>query len=228
MLKDTGYIEKIELLRDWLEEIVDIIKKDLKNEHLKIDKEFCRKYFLGKSCQSLTLTEMATAYAADIKSGNSGLGEFIASRWLLKNTDIYHFFEEKLKKIAPDFEALDELSQEQGQQLMNQAKADFGPIKTYIFSVFNSVVFPKSIYDELKEHASFETQRFREKTVQENETKNLEELKKRYDRDISALTDRYEKKLIGMQKKYLHDTESLKKQISTLQRKLDSRNELSK
>ena len=48
MLKETGYQEKIEIVAPWLDEIVETVKKDLKNEHLKVDKAFCKKYFLGK------------------------------------------------------------------------------------------------------------------------------------------------------------------------------------
>ena len=42
-----------------------------------------------------------------------------------------------------------------------------------------------------------------------------------YDQQITRLTDKYEKKLQGMQKKYIQDIETLKKQITLLQRKLN-------
>src|SRR4051794_29125719 len=109
MLKDTGYQEKFVMLKTWIPEIVEGVKKDLKNEHLKIDKAFCKRYFLGKSLMQIQTPEMAVAYEKDIADGNAGLGEFIATRWLLKNTDVYGYFEMKLKSLTSDFEALEEL-----------------------------------------------------------------------------------------------------------------------
>jgi hypothetical protein len=53
------------------------------------------------------------------------------------------------------------------------------------------------------------------------EKQSAETLEKAYEREIARLTDKYEKKLQGLQKKYLFDTEALKKQIATLQRKLN-------
>lgn len=223
MLKETGYQEKIEMLAPWLEEIVDAVKKDLKNEHLKVDRSFCKKYFLGKNPVQVPINEMAEAYRIDIASGNAGLGEFIATRWLLKNTDIYCYFEERIRAISSDFEALEELSEEVSLSLMQTSVKQFGAKKTYLFSVFNSVVFPPKIYAQLKEMAEVETAHTRaeEEVKKTAETCEMQEI--RHKRETAALIDRYEKKLSGMQAKYLKDTASLKKQISTLQKKLDER-----
>lgn len=218
MLKDTGYQEKIEMLHPWLEEIIEVVKRDLKNEHLKIDRAFCRKYFFGKVPQVLTAKEMTEPYAKDIREGNVGLGEFIASRWLLKNTDIYGFFEENLRKVNPDFESIEKLSNETSLCLMQAAIKEFGPKKTYIFAVFNSVVFDDTVYEELKNLADNQT---KEETVQKQqieEEKNLSTLKKKHERELTALRERFEKKLQGMEKKYLHDTAALKKQINRLEK----------
>lgn len=222
MLKETGYKEKIEMLAPWFEEIIDDIKKDLKNEHLKIDRPFCKKYFLGKGPAHITVPEMKEAYQADISSGNVGLGEFIATRWLLKNTDVYSLFEEKLSGITGDFEQLEELPQEVSVALMRTSTKQFGAKKTYLFAVFNSVVFPPSVYAELKEMAEKETHLVREEQKVQRSAESLEALQQKHEREIAALTDRYEKKLGGLQKKYLQDMEALKKQISTLHKKLNT------
>lgn len=214
-----GYQEKFQLLKNWCVEILDVVKKDLKNEHLKIDRMFCRKYFFGKSLSQIDAQQMAPAYEKEIFEGNVGLGEFIASRWLIKNSEIYNFFEIALKKINPDFDELDELNDDVARSLLDRSLQEFGPSKVYIFSVFNSVVFPKELYDELKELAEKETCAIREEEKQIDEAKTVQAMTNRHTREMKAMIDRYEKKLLGLQKKYLKDVETLKKQIANLTRK---------
>ena len=221
MLKEMGYQEKIEMITPWLEEVVDVVKKDLKNEHLKIDRNFCKKYFLGKNASNVSLKEMAEAYKSDISAGNGGLGEFIATRWLLKNTDIYGYFEERLKTVTINFEELSELPQEVSLNLMHSSVKLFGAKKTYLFSVFNSVVFPAALYAELKESALSETKETQAEQAAHEKAESLENLQLRHNREMAAIADRYEKKFSGLQKKYLNDVDALKKQIRNLQKKLN-------
>ncbi len=222
MLRETGYQEKIEMLAPWLEEIFESIKKDLKNEHLKIDRQFCKKYLLGKNPVHISVPEMIEAYRTDIAAGNVSLGEFIATRWLLKNTDIYGYFEERIKALSDDFEKLEELPQDLSDTLMDSSVKLFGAKKTYLFSVFNSVVFPPSTYACLKELASQETHTLDQESTIQKANETLEALQARHNREMAALTDRFEKKFSGMQKKYLADVECLKKQVALLQKKLVS------
>lgn len=220
MLKDTGYQEKFQMVGRWLTEIIDAVKKDLKNEHLKIDREFCKRYFLGKNPSHVSVQEMAEAYRLDIEKGNLGLGEFIASRWLLKHTDLYGFFEERLRSINPEFEEINELNESFSKDLMRESVKKFGAAKTYLFCILNSVVFPTAVYSELLSMAENESDQM-QSISQENESKEtIEALRKRHEREMAALTDRYEKKLSGFQKKYIRDIDAMKKQISLLQKKL--------
>lgn len=220
MLKETGYQEKIVMLKPWLVEIIDVVKKDLRNEHLKMDKSFCRRHFLGKNPAQIHAIELAPAYEKEIAEGNISLGEFISTRWLLKNTDVYGYFENKLKVVSEDFEKLDELPLDLSQTLVDESVKQFGAKRTYLFSVLNSVVFPKTIYEKLEKQAKDETKKQEEQKAQAEENYTLESLKKRYEREFANLKDRYEKKFNGLEKKYIHDTETLKKQIAALQRKL--------
>ena len=220
MLKETGYQEKITILEQWLPEILEVVKKDLKNEHLKVDKDFCKRYFLGKNPQQVSIEEMLPAYVKDIEKGNTGLGEFIATRWLLKNTDIYGYFEERLKVFNVDFEAIEELSSQDSHHLIQAALEKFDAKRLYIFSVFNSVVFSADAYEMLKNLAITQTETKRKEFEEQELVKSIEQLQKRHARELSATTDRFEKKLNGLQKKYLHDVEGLKKQVSQLQKKL--------
>lgn len=220
MLKETGYQEKIEMLTPWMDEIVESIKKDLKQDHLKADRQFCKKYFLGKNPAQVTTPEMAAAYRADILAGNVALGEFIATRWLLKNTDIYGYFEEALKKVTRDFELLSELPLELSQTLMQSSVKQYGAKKTYLFAVFNSVVFPQAVYVKLKELAQAQASEEGALQSAQHAEQSLIATQAKYEQQIAALTDKYEKKLSGLQRKYVTDTEALKKQIATLQKKL--------
>ncbi|NGX61935.1 MAG: hypothetical protein K940chlam9_01426 [Chlamydiae bacterium] len=227
MLKETGYQEKFEMVRPWLVEIIHDVKKDLKNEHLKADREFCKRYFLGKSLQQVTLQELADAYYTDVKEGNVGLGEFISSRWLLKHTDVYYYFEETLNKITPDFDEMDLLPDDVSQTLVDGALKKFGPRLTYLFSVLNSVVFSDAIYEELRMKAEKETEKVRQEEAKKQTNETLESLQSRYARELTAMKDRYEKKFAGMEKKYNKNTETLKKQVRTLHKKLDGSDESS-
>jgi hypothetical protein len=224
MLKETGYQEKFLMLAPWMMEIVDVVKKDLRNEHLKIDRNFCKRYFLGKNLNQIELSEMCDAYQKDIAEGNVGLGEFIATRWLLKNGDIYGYFESSLKSITTDFEKLDVLPTDVSTALCEKSVKDFGAVRTYLFSVFNSVVFPSTVYEKLRERALKENKTVSEQAEKEHEIASLESLQKRHAREVASMQDRYEKKLNGMQKKYHSDVDALKKQIQTLKLKLIEKN----
>lgn len=222
MLKDAGYNVIFELISPWMVEVLDVVKRELRAEHLKIDPVFCRRYFLGKSPNHLTSEEMAVAYSKDIAEGNVGLGEFIATRWLLKHTDVYGFFLERLKEINPDFESIGEIPEPMASTLMEEAILRFGAKKSYLFSIFNFVTFPSEVYKKFRERALAQTKELNEKKEKEEEAKSIEALKSRYEREILASNDRFEKKLSGLQKKYLADVASLKKQIGQLQRKLST------
>jgi hypothetical protein len=151
-----GYKEKFEMLRPWIKSIVGAVKKDLKQEHLKIDQKFCKRYFLGKNALNVTTAEMATAYDNEIAEGNVGLGEFIASRWVLNNREIYDYFEEKLNKLTPNFDEIAALPEGLSQNLMQGAIKQFGAVNTYLFCILNSVVFPESLLKELRSLAEEE------------------------------------------------------------------------
>ena len=226
MYKNATFREKFKELQDWLPMIVESIKKDLKNEHLKKDLFFVKKYLAMKNLNKISSDELAQAYQIAIQSEEKGedLAEFITSRWLLKNSELYDFFEKKLSQISADFTELEELSPEQSNGLIEEGVAEFGPNSMYIFSVLNSVVFPESCFELLKKQSQ-KTQSD-EKTLHESldEQASLDKMKKNHERELARITDKFEKKLSGLQKKYLIDVETFKKQIAQLQRKLSEKN----
>lgn len=221
MLKTATYKEKFTLLKAWMPHIIEQVKKDLKNDHLRQDIPFCKKYLAGKNSNKITVEELATAYSQAINESENGeaLGEFISNRWLLKNSELYDYFETELKKVNPDFTAIEEIEQKKAQEIVQGAVSLYGAPRAYLFSVLNSVVFPQVVYDGLAKKAQNEKLEKEEEQKHSAENKSLEDLKRHYEQTLSRLEDKYEKKLSALQKKYVVDTDVLKKQIASLQRK---------
>ncbi len=210
------------MLKSWMPEIIESIKKDLRAEHLKKDVVFHKNYFHSKNPQKITSEELCEGYTQALADSNLSehLGEYVSNRWLLKNSEIYYFFEKELSAITPNFSDLDLLEEAPAAALADKASSEFGPKRAYIFSVMNSVVFPKKVFEQLEKAAKTETEQ--QKTAEEDavKSKSLEDLKVHYETLISRLSDKYEKKLSGLERKYHQDVDMLKKQVSTLQRKL--------
>lgn len=221
MLKSMSYKEKFILLKSWIPEIVDQVKKDLRQDHLKRDIGFLKQFFPSKNPNKIGLDELIKGYTAGLEHPeiSEELGEFIANRWLLKNTDLYYFFEENLKKLTSEFETINELDPEFAARLSDEGCQLFGPIKIYLFAILNSVVFPQATLDQLKKRAEEERGN---KTLREEESKEIkswQDKEKSYITQIARLEDKYEKKILGLQRKYQIDIEALKKQIAQLQKK---------
>jgi len=224
MIKESTYKEKFAMLQVWMPLIIDSVKKDLKNEHLKNDLVFMRHYFPGKNLSKLTSEELAQAYSHAIATGEKTeeVAEFIANRWMLKHSDIYNYFEQELVALNPDFTQLSTIGHDNALKIMNESIKQFGPINTYLFCILNSVVFPEEIYKALSTKADHYAQTQQAEEVVKHEGATLEALKISYEQQIARLTDKYEKKVLGLQKKYTQDVDCLKKQVSALQRKLSA------
>jgi hypothetical protein len=224
MLKDATNKEKFALLSQWMATIVEAIKKDLKHEHLKNDQGFVRSYFAGKNLNKLSAAELASAYSHAIVNGENGdeLAEFVTNRWLLKHTDVYHFFEQELSRINPNFSQMEILDPQTSLTLMEDAVKHCGSPQTYLFSMLNSVVFPDDVYTILGKRAEQSVQENEQAELVKSERESFASMQQQYERQIARLTDKYEKKLLGLQKKYVQDTEALKKQVASLQRKLSA------
>lgn len=222
MHKDATYKEKLVHLEEWLPSIIEAVKKDIKSEHLKQDFQFLKKYFPGKNPNKIEADELSHAYKMAIAEQENGetLAEFIASRWIMKNSDMYYFFENYLSSVNPNFTEIEELELSQGEKLIESATKEFGAQNAYVFSILNSVALNKDQFTRLAENARKETKQLHSRKVLAKEQATLEGLKKNQEREIARITDKYEKKLAGLQRKYTNDVEQLKRQISTLQKKI--------
>lgn len=223
MLKNSTYKEKFAMLKSWMPSLVDEIKKDLKNEHLKNDWMFVKKYLGGKNLNKVSNEEIAEAYSSAVESEDSAeeIGEFLSNRWLLKHGDIYQYFEAKLSAIDPNFSDLEVIDKSKAQDIVDGSVKHFGPVNTYLFSVLNSVVFPKDVYEALNRKAEDSARHKAEEMESKHAHDSIEAMQRTYDQQIARLTDKYEKKLSGLQKKYVQDVDALKKQVSTLTKKLN-------
>lgn len=222
MYKQATFKEKFADLKEWIPTIIETVKKDLKNDHLRKDPFFAKKFFGSKNIQKITSEEMAEAYQKAIQEEDKGedIGEFIASRWLFRNSEMYHFFEQQLSKIYSDFTELQEIEPQHAETLIKNSNQEFSPLHTYLFSVLNSVVFPDTYFIQLKTDAEQYNAEKKEEEKQAAAAQSIEQMQHNHQLEVARLTDKYEKKLAGLQKKYVQDVESLKKQISALQRKL--------
>lgn len=220
MLKDSTCMDRYEMIEEFLPQVVLAIRKDLRNEHLKKDKEFLQTHFGGKNPNKLSVDELTIGYSQILKQGNEAFWDFFSERWLMKHTDIYDYFEERLCEISEKFSEIDQLDLPFAESLANGSIEQFGALDTYLFSVLNSVVFPKSLFDELLTKAKHEV-------CEEPKRKpaHFQNSPEQFERELNKLQTKYEKKLLGFQKKYDRDIEALKKQVAMLQKKLAGKNE---
>jgi hypothetical protein len=224
MPDNTTYQQKFAILKLWMPMIAEAIKKDLKNEAAKQTALFIKTYFGSKNLSKASSEDLSSAYARAIAEHENGemIGEWVAQRWLLKKPDLYGFFEKKLSAINPQFDQIQEIEPDAAQELLAGSIAEFGAVDTYLFSIINGVVISKKQLEELAQKALKEVQhKSVEKEAKEQE-KSVEKLIQSYELQIARLTDKYEKKLSGFERKYICDTESLKKQIGSLQKQLNA------
>lgn len=222
MSNETTMKEKLLELKEWFPSILETIKKDLKNEHLKNDYVFVKKYCGGKNIHKIENNELTAAYLLALQESEKGeeLAEFMIHRWIFRNSEMYNFFETELTKIRPDFTEIKELSSTEGQSLMQAAIHEFGAVRTYLFSKMNAVAFTQDQFKKMNELAANEKQTSEEEQEKQEGVRSIEEMKMKHEQELNRLIDKYEKKLVGMQKKYTQDVDTLKKQLGNVQRKL--------
>lgn len=222
-LKDMSYKDKFSVLSHWMPSIIDSIKRDLRNDHLKSDTIFVKRYLAGKNVNKATVEELAKAYGEALASGDNSeeVGEFLCNRWLLRHSELYNYFENELSKINPNFSEIEQLDKLASQKLVEGSVKQFGAPRTFLFCVLNSVVLDKEVIEALNHSARQSKIKADEEEVFRLENESLDKMTRSYEQQLSRITDKYEKKLAGLQKKYVQDIDVLKKQVAYLQRKLN-------
>lgn len=211
-IKDATYLQKMELLVPYHREILDSVKKDLKREHIGKDKSAHKQLFKSRPLHRIELEELLTVYSPLLLT-REDFGEFVASRWILKNIEIYEFFGKKLEQIEGNFDQLTQLDEAFARSTVQGAIEQFGPRATYFFCVLNSVVLPSGefrILEELSKSAepaqiSANSENGQGSVFGEQHVRRLEE--------------RYRQKLAGLERRYSAEVAALKKHISHLSKK---------
>ena len=210
---------KFNTLRPWLEEILLVIKKDIKTDYLPAMQAMYKSYFGSRPVNRLQNEEIHAALIQELENGNEDLAEWIVNRWVFKHGELYQFFASSLEKIQPDFSSLDQLTIDQSQMILSRAK-DLFPIKeVYFFSVLNGVVFPQEIFEQLKNEVQTASERKKVEAEVDLKEREVSKIVENHQREIDRITSKYEKKLEGVLKKYMQDTHALKAQIRALQKK---------
>jgi hypothetical protein len=208
------YLGRFSLLSPWFAEIIASVKRDCKNEHLRIDPLFVMQNFGGMPVHRITVDEMRAVYLQHILSGNEKLAEFIANRWLFRNMEIYRFFETALEKISPEFEKISELKPEEAEQLLQDACEKFGIERVFCFVTINEVAIPEALFEKLQREA---LEALSAKQQNEPVNENAESLLRV---EMDRLKERHDKKISEMTRKHQIEVSRLVKEISLLKEQL--------
>jgi hypothetical protein len=202
------------ILSPWFSDIMNVVKRDCKSEHLRLDPLFVRQHFGGVPIHRITFEEMRAVYLQQVIGGHDRLAEFVTNRWLFRNMEMYRFFEESLQKISTDFEKIAELTNEQAEPLLAQALQKFDVEKVFCFIILNEVAVPNDCFEKLQRQALEKLAERQESEPQEGEKGDL--LRQEMDR----IKERHEKKIQEMTKKHQQEIQRLQKEISSLRAEL--------
>ena len=210
-MNKNDWSDRFSLIAPWFADIIQVIKRDCKSEHLRLDPYFVRKHFGGKPVQYINLEDMRDVYLQQILAGNDTLAEFVSNRWVFRHMDVYRFFEKELTKICPKFEQLHNMSEEQAATLINEASQEFGVEKVFCFVVLNEVTLPDQIFERLQQEA-LDKLAVRQK---DEETKAEMGALQKLQQELDRTKERYEKKIQEMTKRHQKEIELLRKQLET-------------
>lgn len=151
--QDIAYAQKLAELAPLYTQIFTSVKKDMRDEHLKMDRGFFKRNFPNRDLNSLTVDDLIQVYSKFITAGSEPLAEFIANRWLLRHLEIYNYFEEKLQAVSSKIDEIQELEEGFARRLLEEATSRFSAQDCYIFSILNCVAFPKPLLNTLRKDA---------------------------------------------------------------------------
>jgi hypothetical protein len=220
MIKDLPLKSKFEYLGPVFSKILQDIKRDVRNEHMKQDREFVQKYFSKSYVEKVSSSEIDKAYFNEIVAqNNEKLADWVISKWIMKHAEVYELFVTELSKINQNFEEIELIDVNVAKSIVTKSVDLFGIEDTYIFSLLNSVAFSDEMFEflkneVLKNRSKEDGLELKEKSV------DVATLVLQHQQEILKLTDRYEKRLQATVKKYSQDVEGLRKQVGILQKKL--------
>lgn len=203
----------------WMSKILHAIKKDIKGDHLSVDRSFYAAHFGTRPLKKLTTEEIFSVYEAQLLEGNEELVEWVVNRWVFKHGELYRYFVEQLSHIEGNFHEIASLSEEQSEKVL-EGSQQFAPLNLYLFCRLNQVVFPESVFEKLRCKAIEDENAQAKQAEEEGLEESLQLQLDRCRREAARMAEKYENKLTGLQRKYQLDTDALKKQIRSLQKRL--------
>lgn len=209
------WVGRFSLLTPWFFDIMNAVRRDCKNEHLRLNPSFVREHFSGMPLHRITVDEMRAVYLRLILGGNEHLAEFVSNRWLFRNMELYTLFEKTLSEVSPDFEKISELSVQQAERLIQEASSKFGSENVFCFVVLNDVVVPQDVFDRLQRQAVEDLA----KRQREAESQEVP-VEEKYRLEIERLKDRQEKRIQEMTKRHQQELQRLNGEIAKLKNEL--------
>ncbi|MBI5345594.1 MAG: hypothetical protein HZB76_00390 [Chlamydiae bacterium] len=210
-------MKKFDLSKPWLKKILSLLKKEIKSE-LSNNKDLFRLLFGNKPFNSLHNDEIVEAFEKKVLE-ETNLQDWVVSRWVYHNSDVYEYFYAELSKINPKVEEIKSIAQEKEKTIIEDSIYSFGIEATYLFSILNEVAFAKETFDDLRQKALLALEQ-EEKEKASSKNVPLEVMVKKQEEELLRIKDKYEKKISSMKKKYFDDMAILKNQISKLQQKI--------
>ena len=122
-------------LKNWMFDILDAIKKDIKQEHLGSDPQFYRAYFGNRPQNRLTSDEIFAAYENELLKGNEDFSAWVVNRWVFKHGDLYQVFADRLSQINSELDQIETLTEEKSREVLSGVVESFGAIPTFLFVV---------------------------------------------------------------------------------------------
>ncbi len=213
-------MKKFTIIQPWINQILILLKKEIKNDHLQKYAQFLKENFAGKPIHKISQDEILLVYEKKLLEEDIDLSEWVISRWVYHNSEIYEYFFEELKKINEKVTEIESIDKEKSLSLLNGAYKKFSKEDLYIFSILNEVVFDPDVLKGLGEEALKEKLERKKTNSSKQIQSSIENVIKRQEEEMRRTKESYEKKLSSMKRRYFEDVEKLKEQISKLQKKM--------
>lgn len=216
--------DKFQTLQPWLSQVLHTIKKEIKTEHLSKSPTFYKAHFGNRPINRLTNEEICAVYEKELLAGETeDLGEWVINRWVFRHGDIYEHFAARLASINPDFEEIKNLDDKQSEMVLSGAIEAFGALPVYLFIVLNGVVISPGVLSRLKDLVAATQSKEKEEQEALSLKMSLDQMIERQKNEILRLEKKYEDKLAGVMRKYATDIEALKRQVRSLQQKINGK-----
>lgn len=219
MIAESTYSRKFTLLECFSEEIFNCIKKEIKREISTKGSPLQRKLDIQSVKETQAMNELFLKNIVVEK--DEELGEWVASAWINRHGEIFQCFHEHLIKISSNYEELTEIPAAAESSLIQESIAKFGALNVYIFSILNSVVISLKKMEELKVLAQKEVENKKEEK-EVVPAVSVEELQKKFEEQMQKVLEKQEKRILGITERHQMEVAGYRKQISQLQKKLES------